>query len=110
MHNQINVKEVNDKEWYSIVYCSGNEYTSTFGAHELDGNLTPHIHNCFKPFVKKCILDGEMIGYDPVTKTFGNYHTTFTSTKMYCKPDIYCVFVQAISDCLANINKAISHL
>lgn len=53
--------------------CSGNEYTNTFGAHTMDGNLTPFIHHCFKPFVKKCILDGEMIGYDPATKTFGMY-------------------------------------
>ncbi|XP_076100664.1 DNA ligase 4-like isoform X2 [Mytilus galloprovincialis] len=59
-----------DEGNYKYFTRSGNEYTSTFGAHELDGNLTPHIHNCFKPFVKKCILDGEMIGYDPVTKTF----------------------------------------
>lgn len=59
-----------DEGNYKYFTRSGNEYTSTFGAHELDGNLTPYIHNCFKPFVKKCILDGEMIGYDPNTKTF----------------------------------------
>lgn len=60
---------------YKYFTRSGNEYTSTFGAHEMDGNLTPYIHHCFKPFVKKCILDGEMIGYDPATKTFATKAT-----------------------------------
>lgn len=53
------------------VFFSGNEYTSVFGATPFDGTLTPYIANCFKPEVKTCILDGEMLGYHSATKTFG---------------------------------------
>lgn len=56
-----------------IVIFSGNEYTSTFGSNQYDGNMTPFIHECFQSSVKSCILDGEMIGYDAATKTFGNF-------------------------------------
>lgn len=54
-----------------LPFFSGNEYTSTFGSNRYDGNLTQFIHDCFQSSVKSCILDGEMIGYDAATKTFG---------------------------------------
>lgn len=53
------------------VFSSGNDYTGVFGSNSFDGTLTPYIVNCFKPEVKTCILDGEMLGYDAATKTFG---------------------------------------
>ena len=52
-------------------FFSGNEYTNIFGSNSFDGSLTPYIHNIFKPDVKICILDGEMLLYHPDTKTFG---------------------------------------
>lgn len=54
-----------------IFFFSGHDYTSTYGATPFDGNLTPSIANCFKPGVTSCILDGEMVGYNPETKTLG---------------------------------------
>ncbi|XP_025109281.1 DNA ligase 4-like isoform X2 [Pomacea canaliculata] len=61
-----------DGEEYKYFSRSGNEYTSVFGATPFDGTLTPYIANCFKPEVKTCILDGEMLGYHSATKTFGS--------------------------------------
>ena len=58
-----------------ILYFSGNEYTNVFGSNSFDGSLTPYIHNIFKPDVKTCILDGEMLLYHPESKTFGKLCT-----------------------------------
>ncbi|XP_059173254.1 DNA ligase 4-like [Physella acuta] len=60
-----------DGDEYKYFSRSGNEYTSVFGSNPFEGTLTPYIANCFKPDVKKCILDGEMLGYHAATKTFG---------------------------------------
>lgn len=55
---------------YKYFSRSGNEYTDIFGSNSFDGSLTPYIHNIFKPDVKTCILDGEMLLYHPESKTF----------------------------------------
>lgn len=71
-----------EKGFYSHDLCmfffffSGNEYTQIFGATAFEGTLTPYIANCFKPHVKKCILDGEMLGYHAVSGTFGKCFVT----------------------------------
>ncbi|XP_041359150.1 DNA ligase 4-like [Gigantopelta aegis] len=54
-----------------IFISSGNEYTHIFGATPFDGTFTPYIANCFKPGVKTCILDGEVLGYHAASKTYG---------------------------------------
>lgn len=41
------------------------EYTQSFGATKYRGTLTPFIANCFKTDIKSCVLDGEMVGFDP---------------------------------------------
>lgn len=56
---------------YKYFSRSGNEYTQIFGETIFDGTLTPYIGNCFKPTVKECILDGEMLGFHADTETFG---------------------------------------
>ncbi|GFN81474.1 DNA ligase [Plakobranchus ocellatus] len=56
---------------YKYFSRSGNEYTQTFGSNVFEGTLTPFIANFFKPEVKECILDGEMLGYHAATNTFG---------------------------------------
>ncbi|XP_050403534.1 DNA ligase 4 [Patella vulgata] len=58
-------------EAYKYFSRSGKEYTHVFGSNPYDGSLTPYITNCFKPGVKSCILDGEMLGYHAETKTYG---------------------------------------
>lgn len=55
-----------------IVVTSGKDYTSTYGATQFDGNLTPRIHSRLKG-VKNCILDGEMCGYDPELQVLGMF-------------------------------------
>ncbi|ELU10753.1 hypothetical protein CAPTEDRAFT_17890 [Capitella teleta] len=55
---------------YKYFSRGGHDYTSTYGATPFDGNFSPAISNCFK--VESCILDGEMIGYNPETKTLGS--------------------------------------
>eukprot|EP00118_Oscarella_pearsei_P008725 m.46483 g.46483 ORF g.46483 m.46483 type:complete len:987 (+) comp33697_c0_seq3:313-3273(+) len=46
---------------------SSKDYTSSFGNCPSEGSFTPVIHSAFSGKVKSCILDGEMIGYDPVS-------------------------------------------
>ncbi|XP_060566406.1 DNA ligase 4-like [Ruditapes philippinarum] len=60
-------KDAGEYKFYSR---SGNEYTNIFGSNQYDGTLTQYIHDLFKPDVKTCILDGEMILYHPETETY----------------------------------------
>ena len=62
-----------DGDAYKFFSRSGNEYTHVFGGDEWSGTFTPYIANCFKPDVRNCILDGEMVGYDPVRETIGTH-------------------------------------
>ena len=49
---------------------SSKDYTSAFGATPFEGSFTPNIHEAFNSKVKSCILDGEMVGWDPDTDSF----------------------------------------
>ncbi|XP_065310900.1 DNA ligase 4 [Dermacentor albipictus] len=42
-----------------------HDYSSDFGANADEGSLTQYIAKSFQSHVKSCILDGEVIGYDP---------------------------------------------
>ena len=53
------------------MFFRGNEYTHTFGSNAFDGSLVPYIDNCFRGDIKNVILDGEMVGYNPVTGEIG---------------------------------------
>ncbi|KAK2178306.1 hypothetical protein NP493_548g00024 [Ridgeia piscesae] len=57
---------------YKFFSRSGNEYTHVFGGDSMSGTFTRHIAACFKDSVHSCILDGEMVGYNPETKTIGS--------------------------------------
>ena len=72
--------------------CSSKDYTSTFGGTPYEGSFTPQIHDTFNRYsvspsrmgyysfihcfcvcirkVKSCILDGEMVGWDPESESF----------------------------------------
>lgn len=52
------------RDEYKYFSRNGHDYASTYGSSPFVGNLTPHIHGCFKPGVDNCIIDGEMCGYD----------------------------------------------
>lgn len=44
---------------------NSNDYSESFGLTKYRGTFTPHVANLFKDDIKTCILDGEMVGYDP---------------------------------------------
>eukprot|EP00058_Branchiostoma_floridae_P013009 XP_002598497.1 hypothetical protein BRAFLDRAFT_118305 [Branchiostoma floridae] len=80
---------------YKYFSRSGKDYTHQFGAHPLEGSLTPYIHNCFASHVKSCILDGEMVGYNPQTKSIMSKGDKFDIKNMAEDSDLqtmYCVF------------------
>ncbi|XP_067298822.1 DNA ligase 4 [Pseudorasbora parva] len=71
------------------------EYTQQFGASPLEGSLTPYIHNVFKPHVVNCILDGEMMAYNPKTEIFMQKGSKFDIKKLMDDSDLqtcFCVF------------------
>ncbi|OUM65359.1 hypothetical protein PIROE2DRAFT_7658 [Piromyces sp. E2] len=41
------------------------QYTNAYGNNKNEGSLTPFIHDVFNPSINECILDGEMLVYDP---------------------------------------------
>nr|XP_039270853.1 DNA ligase 4-like [Styela clava] len=55
---------------YKYFSRSGREYSTVFGEDPYSGSLTPFIHDLFTPNVRSCILDGEMMGYDPGLNLF----------------------------------------
>ena len=55
---------------YKMFTRSATDYTDKYGGSPAKGSLVPHIHNCFKPSVKDCILDGEVICWDVANDAF----------------------------------------
>ncbi|KXS18341.1 ATP-dependent DNA ligase [Gonapodya prolifera JEL478] len=56
----------------------GTNYTQDYGPDPTRGSLTPFIHNSINAHVKRCILDGELVVYDPASDAlvpFGNLKT-----------------------------------
>ncbi|XP_076839180.1 DNA ligase 4 [Brachyhypopomus gauderio] len=71
------------------------EYTQQFGASPLEGSLTPYIHNTFKSHVVNCILDGEMMAYNPTTETFMQKGSKFDIKRLVDDSELqtcFCVF------------------
>ncbi|CAM4489495.1 hypothetical protein PO909_015241 [Leuciscus waleckii] len=80
---------------YKYYTRNSYEYTQQFGASPLEGSLTPYIHNVFKPHVVNCILDGEMMAYNPTTETFMQKGSKFDIKKLMDDSDLqtcFCVF------------------
>ncbi|XP_031573134.1 DNA ligase 4-like [Actinia tenebrosa] len=55
---------------YKYFSRSANEYTHIFGESADEGFLTPHIAESFNSSTESCILDGEMVIFDPSAGTF----------------------------------------
>ena len=70
------VQILNEGCYLYFYFYSGNDYTNTFGSNAFDGNLVPFIDNCFQD-VNTCILDGEMVGYNPKTGVIGKWSLDF---------------------------------
>ncbi|XP_075446837.1 DNA ligase 4 [Ascaphus truei] len=80
---------------YKYFSRNGFDYTQQFGASQHEGSLTPFIHNAFTTNVQKCILDGEMMAYNPNTQTFMQKGSKFDIKRMVEDSELqtcYCVF------------------
>lgn len=85
-------KEGNVYEYFSR---NGYSYTSQFGASPEEGSLTPFIHAAFQASLQDCILDGEMMAYNPNTQTFMQKGSKFDIKRMVDESDLqtcFCVF------------------
>nr|XP_057907102.1 DNA ligase 4 [Doryrhamphus excisus] len=84
-----------DGDVYKYFSRNAFEYTQQFGGSPLEGSLTPYIHNVFKSHVVSCILDGEMMAYNPTTKTFMQKGSKFDIKRLMEDSELqtcYCVF------------------
>ncbi|KAL6061109.1 hypothetical protein STEG23_032481 [Scotinomys teguina] len=84
-----------DGEVYRYFSRNGYNYTDQFGASPQEGSLTPFIHGAFRTDVQVCILDGEMMAYNPTTQTFMQKGVKFDIKRMVEDSDLqtcYCVF------------------
>ncbi|XP_072899285.1 DNA ligase 4-like [Hemitrygon akajei] len=84
-----------DGDIYKCFSRNSYDYSQQFGASPLQGSLTPFIHNAFKSTVQNCILDGEMMAYNPVTKTFMQKGNKFDIKRMVEDSELqtcFCVF------------------
>lgn len=84
-----------DGDVYKYFTRNSFEYTQQFGASPLEGSLTPFIHNVFKPHVFNCILDGEMMAYNPTADTFMQKGSKFDIKRLVDDSELqtcFCVF------------------
>nr|XP_006639224.2 PREDICTED: DNA ligase 4 isoform X1 [Lepisosteus oculatus] len=84
-----------DGDVYKYFSRNGYDYTQQFGGSPLEGSLTPFIHNVFKSHIISCILDGEMMAYNPTTQTFMQKGSKFDIKRMVEDSDLltcFCVF------------------
>ncbi|CAE7070145.1 unnamed protein product [Rhizoctonia solani] len=57
----------------------GTDYTYLYGAHVGVGSLTPYIHGAFDDRIEDCILDGEMMVWDPLLDKYLAFGTLKTA-------------------------------
>ncbi|KAH7325206.1 ATP dependent DNA ligase domain-containing protein [Rhizoctonia solani] len=57
----------------------GTDYTYLYGAHVGAGSLTPFIHSAFDDRIEDCILDGEMMVWDPLLDKYLAFGTLKTA-------------------------------
>ncbi|XP_061463551.1 DNA ligase 4 [Rhineura floridana] len=84
-----------DGDVYKYFSRNGYDYTQQFGASPLEGSLTPFVHNVFKNNIQNCILDGEMMAYNPTTETYVQKGSKFDIKKMTDDSELqtcFCVF------------------
>ncbi|XP_034031994.1 DNA ligase 4 [Thalassophryne amazonica] len=84
-----------DGDVYKYFSRNAFEYTQQFGGSPLEGSLTPYIHNVFKQNIVNCILDGEMMAYNPTTETFMQKGSKFDIKRLMDDSELqtcFCVF------------------
>lgn len=84
-----------DGDVYKYYTRNSFEYSQQFGTSPLEGSLTPFIHNVFQPNVVQCILDGEMMAYNPTTETMMQKGSKFDIKRLMEDSELqtcFCVF------------------
>ncbi|XP_077585084.1 DNA ligase 4 [Stigmatopora nigra] len=84
-----------DGDVYKYFSRNAFEYTQQFGGSPLEGSLTPYIHNVFKNNIVNCILDGEMMAFNPTAKTFMQKGNKFDIKRLMEDSELqtcFCVF------------------
>ncbi|XP_017292785.1 DNA ligase 4 isoform X2 [Kryptolebias marmoratus] len=84
-----------DGDVYKYFSRNAFEYTQQFGSSPREGSLTPHVHGAFKGHVVSCILDGEMMAYDPAAETFMQKGSKFDIKRLMDDSELqtcFCVF------------------
>lgn len=84
-----------DGDVYKYFSRNAFEYTQQFGGSPLHGSLTPYIHNVFNSHVVNCILDGEMMAYNPTTETLMQKGSKFDIKRLMDDSELqtcFCVF------------------
>ncbi|XP_051915152.1 DNA ligase 4 [Hippocampus zosterae] len=84
-----------DGDVYKYFSRNAFDYTQQFGGSPRQGSLTPHIHGVFRSHVVNCILDGEMMAYDPSAKTFMQKGSKFDIKRLADDSELqtcFCVF------------------
>ncbi|XP_068165472.1 DNA ligase 4 [Antennarius striatus] len=84
-----------DGDVYKYFSRNAFEYTQQFGGSPFEGSLTPYIHNVFKSHVVNCILDGEMMAYNPTADTFMQKGSKFDIKRLMEDSELqtcFCVF------------------
>ncbi|XP_064490399.1 DNA ligase 4-like [Ornithodoros turicata] len=79
-----------DGDIFKYFSRGSKDYSSSFGESNVEGSLTQHIVQCFKNDVTSCILDGEIVAYDPAGKEFvckgANIDVKSLRTGSRCQP------------------------
>ncbi|KAK7893213.1 hypothetical protein WMY93_022365 [Mugilogobius chulae] len=81
-----------DGDVYKYFSRNAFEYTQQFGGSPLEGSLTPYIHNVFKSNIVNCILDGEMMAYNPTADTFMQKGSKFDIKKLMDDSELQTCF------------------
>ncbi|XP_029375946.1 DNA ligase 4 [Echeneis naucrates] len=84
-----------DGDVYKYYSRNAFEYTQQFGGSRLEGSLTPYIHNVFKSHIVSCILDGEMMAYNPTTQNYMQKGSKFDIKRLMDDSELqtcFCVF------------------
>uniref|UniRef100_A0A8C5LLV9 DNA ligase n=1 Tax=Leptobrachium leishanense TaxID=445787 RepID=A0A8C5LLV9_9ANUR len=96
-----------DGDVYKYFSRNGYDYTQQFGSSPLEGSLTPFIHNVFSLTLQNCILDGEMMAFNPNTQTFMQKGNKFDIKKMVDDSELQTCF--CIFDVLMFNDKKLAH-
>ncbi|XP_061641714.1 DNA ligase 4 [Phyllopteryx taeniolatus] len=84
-----------DGDVYKYFSRNAFAYTQQFGGSPLEGSLTPYIHNVFQNHIVNCILDGEMMAYNPTANTFMQKGSKFDIKRLMEDSELqtcFCVF------------------